>query len=126
MKPARGKSILYLVAALWAVMAMAAPSLLTLCRGSQVARMAAHDCCAGTNTCHAQFGRRPCCEWQGAPAGVPVVPVATGSDGVAVLSLCANISKVISLSPPAWVGLSKTLRQAQAPPLYLAKQSFLC
>src|SRR5262245_2606362 len=55
-----------------------APVLMPLCHGAQAARMARHACCEGTQACHSQVGRAPCCELQGAPAGGPMIP-ASGS-----------------------------------------------
>jgi len=121
------KSKFFFLAFVAAFLALGLPGLLPLCSGVGRSAMLSHPCCAGKSTCGTQFRRVPCCEFQStSKAAQPYRDTASGSDGMtatSILTFAVNAPTILTkISTHARVDG----RHAQAPPLYLSKQSFLC
>ncbi|MCC7345542.1 MAG: hypothetical protein IT573_11435 [Deltaproteobacteria bacterium] len=109
-----------------AVAFLSLPALAPLCAGARAAALAKHDCCAGQKTCHNQWRRGACCEVQpdaeGLPSSSPVHPRAWGATTPVLLATLPLLPAMPKLSFED----RDLARRAQAPPLYLTKQSLLC
>jgi hypothetical protein len=106
---------------------MSLPALVPLCSGANAAALTKHDCCQGRQTCHTQFQRSPCCEYQPSPGGTQPFTAGTHYTGspVTVPALIATLP-VEDFIPKLFRESEGLSRRAQGPPLYLQKQSLLC
>ncbi|KAB2841707.1 hypothetical protein F9K50_03460 [bacterium] len=101
-------------------------ALAPVCVGAKAAALVKHDCCAGQKTCHTQWQRGACCEVQPGAEGLPSSSPAKHQDsGAATPALLATFPVLPSIPKPSFQGRDLA-RRAQAPPLYLTKQSLLC
>lgn len=101
-------------------------ALAPVCAGAKAAVLAKHDCCAGQKTCHTQWQRSSCCEVQPGAEGLPSSSPAKPQDsGTAMPVLLATLPVLPSIPKLSFEGRDLA-RRAQAPPLYLTKQSLLC
>jgi len=110
----------------WLVLALILPNLLPICQGAQAAGRMSHPCCQGGQACHAQVRRVPCCERQSARVVPPAIPLSKAGSEVAVLPAKNLVAQSLLMPPPLLWQAASDGPQAQAPPLYLAKQSLLC
>ncbi|MCC6274007.1 MAG: hypothetical protein IT572_11135 [Deltaproteobacteria bacterium] len=125
--PRRFHSIRSLSLALVLILAfLGLQALAPVCAGARAAALAKHDCCAGQKTCHTQWQRGSCCEVQPGAEGLPSSsPANPQSFGAATPVLMATLP-VLSSAPKLSFEDRDLARRAQAPPLYLTKQSLLC
>ncbi|MDL1871979.1 hypothetical protein FBR05_07210 [Deltaproteobacteria bacterium PRO3] len=101
-------------------------ALVPVCAGARAAAFAKHDCCAGQKSCHTQWRRGSCCEVQPGAEGLPPTSLAKHQDsGKTAPATLAVLPILVSIPKLAFEG-RELARRAQAPPLYLTKQSLLC
>ena len=102
------------------------PALVPVCSGANAAMLGKHDCCKGARTCHTQFQRSPCCEYQPSPGGSqPFTPASLTNTPVAGPALITDLPE-LNFSAQRFLDSRDRSHQSHAPPLYLQKQSLLC